>query len=155
MLKLPLQTSILQARGRAQIVILREGRRVAVDLSGQVADLGTTGLSFRIDLGTIGAQALALRRLKALLEARTAAALWPPMRRAARFQAMLTVLDARVEGASLREAGELVFGCAAVRAEWNGSSDFLKSRMRRLARDAAAMRDGGYRHLLGSAPATV
>lgn len=148
-LKLPLQASVLEREGRAHLVFLSEGRRVAVDLSARASDLGATGLSFRVDLGAIGTQALALQRLKALLETRTATALWPPVRRGARFRAMLTVLDARAQGASLREAGERVFGCTTVRAEWNGSSDFLKSRMRRLARDAAAMRDGGYRQLLG------
>jgi hypothetical protein len=136
-------------------VFTSEGRRVAVDLFGHAADLGTTGLSFRVDLGTIESQTLALRRLKALLEARAAAALWPPVTRAARFQAMLTVLDARARGASLREAGELVLGCATVRAEWSGRSDFLKSRMRRLARDAASVRDGGYRQLLAQGSGAV
>lgn len=148
--KLSLGASVLQARRRAHIVFQNEGRRVTVDISGQIADVGATGLSFRVDLGTIGVQTLALRRLEALLERRKAAALWPPIRRAARLTAMLTVIDARAEGARLREAAELVFGCATVRATWNGRSDFLKSRMRRLAQDAQRMTAGGYRRLLAS-----
>jgi len=151
-LNLPFQTFVLHSPDYAHIVFLCEGRRVAIDLSGYRADLGTTGISFRVDLGAIGPQALALRRCKALLEKRRAAALWPPVKGVARLRAMLTVIDARASGASLRDAAELVFGCAAVRVEWNGRSDFLKSRMRRLARDAATIRDGGYRKLLGPRP---
>jgi len=149
-LKLPLRTSVLQRRERAHIVFTSEGRRVAIDLSGHAADLGMTGLRFNVDLGTIGPQSQALRRCKALFEKRRAAALWPPVRGAGRFAAMLTVLDGRAAGASLREAAELVFGCATVRAAWNGRSDFLKSRLRRLAQDAQRMTAGGYRRLLAS-----
>ncbi|MBA4759004.1 DUF2285 domain-containing protein [Sphingosinicella sp.] len=147
--KLPLRTSVLQKPGQAHVVFLSEGRRVAIDLSGHALDLGMTGLRFTVDLGTIGPQSLALRRCKMMLERRRSA-LWPPVRGAARVAAMLAVLDARAAGASLREAGELVFGCATVRAAWNSRSDFMKSRLRRLAHDAQRMTAGGYRRLLAS-----
>jgi hypothetical protein len=145
---LSLPTHVLKTPEGAQVVFNRGGQRVAMDLSDISALHEGVELRFSVHLGTLGPQSLALRRLHALLEGRSAAGLWTPIPRAGRVANMLTALDARGVGASLREIAEVLFGPARVASTWNGSSDFLKSRVRRLVRDARKMSEGGYRRLL-------
>jgi len=61
---------------------------------------------------------------------------------------MLRVHDALQEGASQREIGATLFGDERVAHDWIGESDSLRSRVRRLVREANAMARGGYRQLM-------
>jgi hypothetical protein len=128
-------------------MLARGGRRVTLRVRGCVHAC-PVDLVFAVPLAGLGAQALGLRRLAALIAGCEARALWPPLPKAARYAAMLRALDARASGAGLRGIAELLFGARAVAAGWSGRSDHLKSRVRRLVRDAAAMQNGGYRALV-------
>lgn len=61
---------------------------------------------------------------------------------------MLRVHDAIRQGASQREIGAILFGDQRVARDWNDVSDSLRSRVRRLVREARAMAHGGYRQLM-------
>ncbi|GGC04992.1 hypothetical protein GCM10011494_24440 [Novosphingobium endophyticum] len=92
---------------------------------------------------------LALRRFLALCRyGRFARSLFPPDPGMARAIAVLRAHDALVAGASQREIGCVLFGAARVEREWNGTSDSLRSRVRRLMRDARRMARGDYRLIL-------
>lgn len=68
-----------------------------------------------------------------------------PARRA-RLVQMLRVLDARRDGASLRDVAEALFRQRIAGRAWQGSS--LHARTKRLVRGGLAMVQGGYRDLL-------
>ena len=74
--------------------------------------------------------------------------MFPPDPRIPRWLALLRVHDARAAGASHREIAAALFGRAGVEPDWSGTGDSLRSGVRRLARDAAAMARGGYHGLL-------
>lgn len=68
--------------------------------------------------------------------------------RCLRAVAALRCWDARQEGASQREMAALMVGPARARSEWNMSSDYLRSRVRRALRFAEEMVEGGWQTLL-------
>ena len=61
---------------------------------------------------------------------------------------MLRVHDAVRDGASQREIGAALFGDERVGHDWSDGSDSLRSRVRRLVREARDMAQGGYRQLM-------
>jgi hypothetical protein len=92
---------------------------------------------------------LTLRRLFSLCRHRRfARTLFPADPRQPRLVAMLRVSDALAVGASQREIAAELFGREAMTRDWNGRSDALRSRLRRLVREARAMAKGGYLDLL-------
>lgn len=94
---------------------------------------------------------LTLRRLLGLCRhGRFSRSLFPADPRMPRLIAVLRVADALTTGASQREIATVLFGAEAVARDWNGRSDALRSRLRRLVREARTMAAGGYRQLLRS-----
>jgi hypothetical protein len=92
---------------------------------------------------------LTLRRLLGLCRYRRfARTLFPADPRMPRLVTTLRVSDALAEGASQRDIAAGLFGADAVADDWNGRSDALRSRIRRLVREARTMAAGGYRQLL-------
>lgn len=120
---------------------VEEGR-----LQGQEAIL----LQYRLHgLASAEARLLPLRRFLDLCQHRRfARSLFPPDPRIERGIAMLRVHDALGQGASQREIGAILFGDLRVAQDWNDVSDSLRSRVRRLVREARTMANGGYRHLM-------
>jgi hypothetical protein len=74
--------------------------------------------------------------------------LFPADRQAPRWIFALRADDARTAGASQREIAEALFGVERARYDWNGSSDYLRSQVKRLLRFGSRMRQGGWRALL-------
>lgn len=60
-----------------------------------------------------------------------------------RFASALRVHDALAQGASIAQMAEVFYGAA-----WDNGSDSLKSRIRRLVREARALAAGDYRSLM-------
>lgn len=120
---------------------IEEGR-----LSGQEAVF----LHYRLrGLASAEARLLPLRRFLDLCRYRRfARSLFPCDSRIDRGIDMLRVHDALGENASQREIAEALFGDERVRHDWSDGSDSLRSRVRRLVRDARAMARGGYRQLM-------
>lgn len=103
--------------------------------------------------GTVGldteARIMPLRRLAGLLRTgRLLPALFPRERRVERMIEVLRVADALSTGASQREIAAGLFGSERVSSDWCGVSDSLRSRMRRLVREARRMAAGSYRGLM-------
>ena len=124
---------------------IEEGR-----LEGQEAVL----LQYRVQgLASAEALLLSLRRFLDLCRhCRFARSLFPHDSRIDRGIAMLRVHDALRQGASQREIGTALFGSERVARDWAGASDSLRSRVRRLVRDARIMARGGYRQLMRREP---
>ncbi|AHE55576.1 hypothetical protein NX02_19585 [Sphingomonas sanxanigenens DSM 19645 = NX02] len=120
---------------------IEEGR-----LEGQEAVL----LQYRLHgLASAEARLLPLRRfLNLCRHRRFARSLFPRDPRIDRGIAMLRVHDATGQGASQREIAAILFGDQRVARDWVGESDSLRSRVRRLVREAGAMARGGYRQLM-------
>ncbi|MGC1301714.1 MAG: DUF2285 domain-containing protein [Caulobacteraceae bacterium] len=72
-----------------------------------------------------------------------------PDPRGRRWATALRARDARNAGASHREIATVLFGERRVEAEWNGMSDYLRTRVQRLIRLGESLSRGGYRRLLG------
>lgn len=66
----------------------------------------------------------------------------------ARLILALRAHDALIAGASHREIAQGLFGNDNVDRDWSGSSDFLKSRVRRLVATAQSLAAGGWQKLL-------
>jgi hypothetical protein len=79
---------------------------------------------------------------------RFAGALFPVDSRIDRELAKLRVHDAIAAGASHREIAIALFGAHRMADGWDGRSDSLRSRVRRLVCDARSMARGSYRSLL-------
>lgn len=124
---------------------IEEGR-----LAGQDAVL----LHYRLrGLASAETRLLPLRRLLDLCRHRRfARSLFPRDPRIDRGIGLLRVHDALGEGASQREIGAMLFGEERAAQEWNGASDSLRSRVRRLVREARDMARGGYRQLMRRRP---
>jgi hypothetical protein len=92
---------------------------------------------------------LPLRRFVHLCRTqRFARSLFPTDPWIARWVMTLRVHDAVANGASQREIASVLFGGERVETDWFGPSESLRSRVKRLVRDARAMARGGYRFLL-------
>ncbi|WP_407072274.1 DNA -binding domain-containing protein [Sphingomonas koreensis] len=101
-----------------------------------------------MDRGT-DARLLPLRRLAGLFRTgRFLPALFPREHRVERLIDVLRVHDALSAGASQRDIATGLFGPERIPADWRAASDSLRSRVRRLVRDARHMAAGGYRGLL-------
>ena len=87
---------------------------------------------------------LTLRRLLGLYRNRRfVRILFPPDPRMPRLVTVLRVADAVSAGASHREIAAALFRADAMSHDWNGRSDALRSRLRRLVREARVMAGGG------------
>lgn len=136
--------------GREHVVLTDGYRRLRMDIiSGSVLD-GPVCLQYQLQgLRLLDAQLLTLRRLIALVRTgRFAKTLFPPDLYAGRIADALRTHDALAVGASQREIATQLFGADMVDRGWSGSSDFLKSRIRRLVRLARQMAAGDYCHLM-------
>ncbi|TCU51832.1 hypothetical protein EDF58_1185 [Novosphingobium sp. PhB57] len=92
---------------------------------------------------------LSLQRLLALhRHRRFGKMLYPRDPAIARGIVLLRTHDALEDGASHRDLACALVGPTVVDADWNDPSDSLRSRVRRLTRQARAMALGGYRGLL-------
>lgn len=74
--------------------------------------------------------------------------LYPIDARTNRALEVLRVHDALAAGASQREIAEIMFGREMLDIGWNGHSDFLRSKVRRLVRQARRLAQGGFRTLM-------
>jgi len=95
------------------------------------------------------ARLLPLRRLAGLLRTgRFLPALFPAERRVERLIDVLRIADALSAGASQREIAAVLFGSERISSDWRAVSDSLRSRVRRLVREARRMATGGYRGVM-------
>jgi hypothetical protein len=138
--------------------VLSDGwHRIRIDLEAGTLSEGPVVLEYRLwGVRHVRSKILPLRRFVHLCtEGRFSRTLFPADPAVARLIAALRVHDALSVGASQREIAELLVGVEQARFDWNGASDSLRSRIRRLVKEARRLAAGGYRSLLrgsGSMP---
>ncbi len=122
------------------------------DVHQIVADARTTDIRLAAILPLddwFPARVAAAMALWRTLQGRRAIEPFPPTaQRRARLILGLRALDGRADGASYRELARGLFGASRVPDGASWKTHDLRSRTMRLAADAAALRDGGYRQLL-------
>ena len=141
--------------GREHAVLSDGWRHIRLDIEeGSLAGQEAVLLYYRMR-GLVSAEAR-LQPLRRFLDLcrhrRFARSLFPRDPRIDRGIAMLRVHDAIAQGASQREIGAALFGDERVRRDWSDDSDSLRSRVRRLVRDAHSMARGVYRQLMRRRP---
>ena len=133
--------------GHEHLIVSDRRARLALDVCVGSVLQGPVSLKFRLDAGDeASAQLVTLQRLIAVLLRPDCGI--PPLRRLTgnrRIVAALRVADAIADGASHREIAAALVGAARVSAEWDASSDSMKSRVRRLVALAHRMTAGGWR----------
>ena len=144
------RATVLHRTGRPEELLLRDGvRHVRLLIrSGSVLD-GPGRLRFAIwGLRDLERQLLTLRQVGALARSgrlpRRFAGTDP---KNAHWTRLLRIHDALDEGASQREIAECLFGKDWVTSGWDGHSDFLRSRLRRMIANSRRLVAGGYRAL--------
>lgn len=132
--------------------VLSDGRHhIRLDVAqGRLAGETLVHLHYRLHgLGSAEAGLLPLRRLLHLQHHRRfARSLYPRDPWIERGIQLLRVHDALADGATQREIGAVLFDEARVAEDWNDRSDSLRSRIRRLVREAKTLALGGYRDLM-------
>jgi hypothetical protein len=125
--------------------VLSDGyRHIRIDVEhGSLAADHPVLLQYQLH-GVVGASGetrlLPLRRLFGLCRTgRFLPALFPPERRIERAIITLRVHDALDAGASQRDIAAALFGNERIPSDWRAASDSLRSRVRRLAREARRM----------------
>lgn len=142
---------VLKRTGGAEhLLVGDETCQLRLDVQrGTVLD-GPVRLRYEL-AGTVALEAklLTLRRLLALVRLRRIPrALAPADRRARRWMMALRAWDAHAAGVKHRNIAVVLFGQAAVAADWNGGSGYLRCRVQRLIRLGERLVHGGYRQLL-------
>jgi hypothetical protein len=141
--------------GREHAVLSDGWHHIRLDIEeGSLAGQESVLLNYRLrGLVSVEARLLPLRRFLDLCRrGRFARSLFPRDARIDRGIDMLRVHDAIGQGASQREIGAALFGDERLARDWVGESDSLRSRVRRLVREAQAMARGGYRQLMRRRP---
>ena len=141
--------------GREHAVLSDGWHHIRLDIEeGRLAGQDAVLLHYRLcGLASAETRLLPLRRLLDLCRHRRfARSLFPRDPRIDRGIELLRVHDALGEGASQREIGAMLFGEERTAHEWSGASDSLRSRVRRLVREARDMARGGYRQLMRRIP---
>ena len=147
----PWLTIVADPDGVEHAVLSDGWHHIRLDLdAGTLTGDSPIVLSYRLrGIASAVTKILPLRRLLHLCRHRRfAASLFPNDRRIERWIELLRVHDALVDGASQREIANALFGRERVEREWSAASDSLRSRTRRLIREATAMAQGDYRLLL-------
>ena len=147
----PWLTCVEGADGFEHAVLSDGWHHIRLDVTGgRLSGQRAVHLHYRMHgLSSARNRLLPLRRFLGLCQHRRfGPSLFPREPQTRRWLEMLRVHDAVQDGASHREIAGALFGEARVDSDWNGNSDSLRSRVRRLVRDARAMASGGYRNLL-------
>ena len=142
---------VLRSRGKGEHVLIADGPRcIRIEVRKGTLLAGPVQLDFLIpgDDGVEG-RILSLRRLAALHRlGRFPRTLFPPEQRARRWARALQAWDGRKVGASHRDIACVLFGDKAVRTDWDGTSDYQRTQVKRLLQTANMMIGGGWRKLL-------
>ena len=148
-----LEAVSLVAKGNSGVeyVALSDGyRRIRIDVVAGTLFEGPVVLQHKLaGLAGLSPKILALRRLIALTRTRRfGVSLFPVAPQTARIVAALLVFDGLLAGASHRDIAVSLYNEDRVAAEWNGKSDSMRSRVRRLGGLAHDLGAGGWQRLL-------
>jgi hypothetical protein len=141
---------VIQLADREELLIGDAARSVRISIARGSVLHGPVRLAYSL-AGTdaLDLRLLALRRLSALLlRGRLPNHLFQPQPRADRWARLIATLEASATAPSHRAVAQRLYGADIVAADWDGRSDFLRSRVRRMIAGARRLADGGYKALL-------
>jgi hypothetical protein len=125
------------------------GSHVPVEICGLAALTLPFAPVFEIDsLNDLNAQTEQLKRLQRFTEPAPTAASRSAFAIDERLHHALIALDESLAGKTYRQIAITIFGEKRVAEEWQGPSQFLKDRTRRLVAKGTELMKGGYRDLL-------
>ncbi|MEV5032430.1 DUF2285 domain-containing protein [Sphingobium sp. LMC3-1-1.1] len=138
-----------------EYVALTDGRRhIRLDIMAGSLLRARGPVLLRYDMWGARTASLRMRTLERFLDlvrtGRFRAPLYPGDPAVARGVELLRVHDARASGATQRDIGKVFFGAEAVERGWDGGTDHIRQRVRRLVKSARDMAEGGYRLLMQS-----
>jgi hypothetical protein len=138
--------------GGEEVLIGRGAQSIRMSIVRGTLREGPVRLAYALSgLTALDAPILTLRRLLALQrDGRFSPPLYPALTRGRRWAMLIRTLDALAVDPGQRVIATALYGNSLVVAEWAGRSDFLRSRVRRLIRQALGLAAGGYLQLLGN-----
>jgi hypothetical protein len=136
--------------GIEQVLVGSGERHIQLEVRGQSLLDGPVELRYDLHgFDQIEPKLLTVHRLVALRRlGRFPRSLFPPERRAPRWRIALQALDASRAGMPPREIAVALFGDRIARRDWDGASDYLRSRVRRAIALGEQLAGGGYLGLL-------
>lgn len=143
--------SVVCGSDASEHAVLSDGlRRIRLDVAAGTLRKGPVVLHYRLaGIGSLRPRVLPLRRLLALCtHRRFVSSLFPPDPRISRWVDVLRAHDAVRAGAGVQEIAEVIFGRERVERDADRGSESVRSRARRLVREARSMAAGGYRKLM-------
>ena len=141
--------AVIGVDGMPLVLMKGRGVHVAVDIRGLPVLTAPFDPVFELrDLDDVSAQTELLKRLQRFTEPAAKAAQRPPFASDERLHHALIALDESLKGKSYRQIAITIFGEKRVAEEWQGPSQFLKDRTRRLVTKGTELMKGGYRDLL-------
>lgn len=142
--------AIIDVDGIPRVLMKGRGLYVPLEIHGlSVLTAPFTPVFELHDLADLAAQTELLKRLQRFTEPEPEAIQKPPFASDERLHHALIALDESLKGKSYRQIAITIFGEKKVAEEWQGPSQFLKDRIRRLVAKGTELMNGGYRDLLG------
>ncbi|WP_246668114.1 MULTISPECIES: DUF2285 domain-containing protein [Bradyrhizobium] len=142
--------AVIDAVGRPLVLMKGRGMHVAVELRDLPVLTGRFRPVFELErLSELAAQTELLKRLQRFMASEAPAPETPFFGADERLRQALLALDESLNGKTYRQIATTIFGAKMVADEWQGASQFLKDRTRRLVAKGTELMKGGYRDLLG------
>lgn len=146
-----LPVAMLRRRGGGMDYLVGPyGRQIRISVDETVPP--DRALHFEYRLGgrlTLERPLLTLRRFSTLMRSGSGPSpLFRPDPNSRRWGLLLATLDGIAAGASQRDMARSLFGQAIMMRDWDGPSDYLRARVRRLVRDARRLAAGAYLGML-------
>ncbi|WP_334538087.1 DUF2285 domain-containing protein [Bradyrhizobium sp. AZCC 2230] len=143
------RTAVIGVDGVPVVTLKGPSSYVLLKIYGLPALASPASLVFELDdLEDIEGQTECLKTLQRFRED-PAAVHRSPFANDERLRHALIALDGALAGKTYRQIAIAIFGEKHVAEEWNGMSQFLKDRTRRLVAKGRELMQGGYRDLLG------
>jgi hypothetical protein len=145
------RAAILSLADGIEHVLIGDGiRHIQLAVRGRSLLGGSVLLHYDINgFDDVEPKLLTVRRLVALRRLRRFPhSLFPTEPRARRWTVVLRALDASRTGAHPRDIAGALFGQDIVRMDWDGASDYLRSRVRRAIAAGECLANGGHLDLL-------
>jgi len=143
-------TVVIDPGGSEEVLLGRGAKTIRMSIVRGTLREGPVRLAYALSgLTALDASILTLQRLLALhRHGSFSPKLFPAPASGRRWAMLIRTLDALAVDRGQRAVATALYGKPAVAAEWTGRSDFLRSRVRRLIRQACRLAAGGYLELL-------
>lgn len=142
--------AVIDVDGVSRVLMKGRGLHVPLEIRGLQVLTAPFAPVFELrDLGDLANHAELLRRLQRFTEPVPQLGQVLVSASDERLQQALIALDESLMGKTYRQIAITLFGESKVAEEWQGPSQFLKDRVRRLVAKGTELMKGGYRDLLG------